>query len=235
MESQKPGFGRRAASVAGKAGAHVGKKSAAYFGRYVILPIVVTLAIFAGFTWILLPNVVSMIASLPSAISTLIRGPQLPPKLQLEKAEKRCALTAALQDGRTKIEKLGAAMATINLAESLGLTTCQVYNGYKTLAIPGGKVLAVPRSSTLDYQAYVNTDSGLAQYNVGRLALEECANDLDACFQKYPWLKCVKYEIRNTWKYAFPPPDWHLRSDERVKRVYPEHPKPGEAEFFCPA
>jgi hypothetical protein len=208
---------RRAASAAGRGGKH----TANYIGKWVLMPV----AIIAAIAIVAIPY-------LAHQVKEAITGPTLSPQMQLDEANRRCALTAAYHDGQTKLERLGAAMAHINLAKATGKTTSQIYEDFQTLVIPGGKVASV-RSCTFDYSAYHLTKAQRGNWSIAELALDECLKDQSKCFKENPWLACVKYEIRNTWKAATPTPDYRLRSDPRVKRVYPENPGPNDAEFFC--
>jgi hypothetical protein len=234
VNENKPGLGRRAASAAGRVGVKVGKHSAAWIGRNVIVPAVVTLALIAGLTYIFLPYIGAQIAKVPTSLSEMLFGVKLPPQVQLDEANHRCAITAGYHDGETKIERLGAEMAHINLATATGKTVSQIYEDLQTLVVPGSKVASI-RSCTFDYNWYHFTRAQKGKWSQAEIALDGCLDNRSKCFKDNPWLQCVKYEIRNTWRGATPGPDYTLRSDTRVKRVYPENPGPDDAEFFCDA
>jgi hypothetical protein len=220
-DNRRSGLGRRVASAAGRGGKH----AANYFGKWVLAPIAMVAAVVVALVFFAIPY-------LTGQMKDTFTGPKLTPKVQLNQANRRCALVAAYHDGQSKLERLGAAMAHINLANAKGMTTSQIYERFLTLVIPGEKVISV-RSCTADYIGYGWTMAQKGNWSAGEIALDDCLRDESRCLEEHPWLSCVKYEIRNTWKKATPKPDYRLRTDPRVRRVYPENPGPNDAEFFC--
>lgn len=206
----------------------VGRGIVRFIGLYIVAPLVVVYALF----FIALPKVGDQLLNVPGSILRKFTGPKLPPKDQLDEANRLCALVAAYHDGRTEIERLGAAMAHINLAKASGLTVAEVYNDFGTLKVPEDDLTAA-RSCTADRLAYGWSSAQKGKWSAGVIALDNCLRDREACFKKHPWLKCVQFEIRNTWEYSLPFPDTRFRTDKRFVRVYPENPKSGDAEFFC--
>ena len=217
---------KRAGAAAGRLGSRITGHTFRWIGLYICAPVAIVLGLILGMRWLLLPYIAE-------SVKEVISGPTLPPKIVLGQGNRRCALVAAYHDGWTRIERLGAAMAHIHLANKRGLTTAEVYEGFLTLVVPNSNVLS-QRSCTVDYVAYGWTKAQQAIWSVGEIALDECLADQPKCFTEHPWLATVQYEIRNTWKGATPSPDYRLRTDPRVKRVFPENPGPDDAEFFSP-
>jgi hypothetical protein len=165
-----------------------------------------------------------------------LNAPELPPKEQVTQTEEYCAQLAGYDDGATDDERLAIAVATINRARASRRTTCEVYKSFASLIGPERQPLVQwHRETQVMYAVSKLSADRLALFNQTGLLLKKYLADPTEDVKRFPWLTCVEYYRRSTWRWATPWPDKSLGTDSTKLVWISSFDNDGvRAEFFCP-
>jgi len=220
MESEnKPGMGRRAASVAGRGGKHV----ANYFGRWIILPATVASIIVVAGLHVLTGKFPWTGTIDPSKV-------EMSP-VQIEQVELDCGLRLGWEDGQTDEERFFSLVAAYNRSKIMKTGFCDIARKFWTLRAENHPVW------NWEYRPYKEADKvssdwtpdQLAQYNKLKSSFQDYLKDPAKQQQAYPWLACVFAYQRTTYPGLLPWPDSRLDTTARLV-----HTSASGAKYYCP-